>query len=471
MEPQDADDARIADGGLQVKGPHWTTLAVMAVAVALSVVTWPGAMNVDAMSQIGQVHSGRYNDWHSGVLVPLWRPLWRLGLGPGLVYAASVTVLSLGLFGVLTTAMRRRTAAGLTVVLLAYPPVLGFVIYWGRDQWFVGSLLAAVVGVLWMARSSGMGQRGPTVLFLAAVWAMLATRQNAPPAALVLIVAAALLGGRRTPWRWLQRRGPGPWHGMVQGAAMAVTAGVMVLMMLASQEVIRRVAHVSDIHPEQQTLFYDLAAISIDTDTSWFPDNIYDGDVATLERAFDVVDVLPLVRHPGPVIYAIERGEYAGLVKAWATALRHNPGSYLHARWDMFMHQLAITGPAEHVFHGQVDPNEWGYRFAFPDAFERIRSYLTASTLGPGQGGGPLHTVWVYVLVTIAGLGWFRSARVERRVLAWACAATLLNLGTFFFGASAASYRFAWPSVVLGCLVAVVFTMDQTRRRTSHRTA
>ncbi len=450
-----------------MKGPRWTTLAVVGVALALSVVTWPGAMNVDALTQIGQVRSGRYNDWHSGVLVPLWRPFWRLGLGPGLVYAASVVILSLGLFGVLATAMRKRTAVGLTVVLLAYPPLLGFVIYWGRDQWFVGALLAAVSALLWMTRTAGEGRRIPTALFLLAAWAMLATRQNAPPAALVLIVAAMMLGALGTRWRWLQRRGPGRWQGMVQMAAMAVTAGVMVVMMLVSQEVVRKVAHVSHIHPEQQTLFYDLAAISIDTDSSWFPANIYDGDVERLREAFDVVDVLPLVKHPDPVIYALERGEYPDLFKAWANAVLHNPGSYLHERWDMFMHQLAINGPAEYVFHDQVDPNEWGYRFAFPGAIDRVLSYLTASTFGSGQRGGPLHAVWVYVLITIAGLGWFRSPRVERRVLAWACAATLLNLGTFFFGAGAASYRFAWPSVVMGCLVAVVFAGEQVRRRTS----
>ncbi|MCC6245928.1 MAG: hypothetical protein IT353_24055 [Gemmatimonadaceae bacterium] len=49
-------------------------------------------------------------------------------------------------------------------------------------------------------------------------------------------------------------------------------------------------------------------------------------------------------------------------------------------------------------------------------------------------------------------------------MLACACAATLVNLATFFFGAAAASYRFAWPSVVLGCLVAVVFTADWLNR-------
>ena len=446
-----------------MKGPRWTTLAVVAVAVALSVVTWPGAMNVDALTQIGQVRSGRYNDWHSGVLVPLWRPLWLLGLGPGWVYLSSVVVLSMGLFGVLATAMRRRTAVGLTVALLAYPPLLGFAVYWGRDQWFVGSLLAAVVALLLMTRTSREGHRRPTMLFLVAVWAMLATRQNAPPAAIVLIVAAMLLGGLGTRWRWLQRRGPGRWQGMLQTATVTVTAGVMALTMLVSQEVIRRVAHVSHIHPEQQTLFYDLAAISIDTDSSWFPNGVYDGDVATLEQAFDVVDVFPLVQPPDPVIHPLRAGEYRNLVEAWAQAVLHNPASYLQARWDLFRHQLAIAGPVDHVFHDQVDPNEWGYHFAFPSAFDRVRSYLAASTFGSGQHGGPLHTVWVYVLVTIAGMGWFRSDRMQRRVLAWACAATLVNLGGFFFGAAGASYRFAWPSVVIGCLVAVVFAVDQTR--------
>jgi hypothetical protein len=448
------------------RNPGWAALTVVAVALALSVVTWPGAMNVDAMTQIGQVRSGRYNDWHSGVLVPLWRPLWLLGLGPGWIYAASVTLLSLGLFGVLATAMKRPMAAGLTVTLLAYPPVLGFVVYWGRDQWFVGALLAAVVALLSMVKRSGEARRLPTILFLVAVWAMLATRQNAPPAAIVLIFAATMLGGVGTRWRWPQPRGPARWQRLMQMGTGAITAGVMVVTMLVSQEVVRKVAQVARIHPEQQTLFYDLAAISIATDSSWFPDRVYRGDVATLKQAFDVVDVLPLVRHPDPVIYAVKREAYPELFEAWVRAVRRNPGSYLQARWKLFMHQLAIVGPAGYVFHDQVDPNEWGYRFAFPGAFARVRSYLAGSTFGSDQNGGMLHAVWMYVLITIAGLGWFRSDRMQRRVLAWACAATLVNLGTFFFGAAAASYRFAWPSVVLGCLVAVVFVADERRRST-----
>lgn len=447
---------------LHLRTPPPALFLVMALGAGVAVATWPGAMNTDALSQIGQVRSGRYNDWHSGVLVPMWRPLYALGLGAGWVYLGSVVLLAFGLYELLASAMGRRTAGFVTAGLLAYPPVLGLVVYWGRDQWFVGALLAAAASLVAMAGSGDRHTRA-TIAFTVSVWAMLASRQNAPPAAFVLAVAAMVHGGLGARQTWLTRLGPGRCYGALRAIALGLAAGAVVAIMLLSQEAIRRVAGVSHVHPEQQTLFYDLAAISIDTGDNWFPAVVYAGDVETLAESFSVVDVLPLVARPDPVISPLRRGAYSELLRAWAGAVVRQPGPYVQARWNLFMHQLAITGPAQHVFHDQVDPNEWGYEFLLPDAFSGVASYLQASTPGTSQDGGPLHAVWGYVLVTVGGLGWFRSARIERRMLAWVCAATLANTAGLFFVAAAASYRFTWPSVVVGCVVVVVWGADLAR--------
>src|SRR5215210_2795094 len=85
---------------------------------------FPGYMNWDAGDQLNQARTGTIEDWHPPVQAAYWKLADAVVSGPFLLLVAQTTLFLFGLYAVLATRFRPRTAAWAAVALLLFPPIL-----------------------------------------------------------------------------------------------------------------------------------------------------------------------------------------------------------------------------------------------------------------------------------------------------------------------------------------------------------
>lgn len=166
--------------------------AVLIVAAAIPIVyAFPGYMNYDAADQLRQARTGWYDDWHPPLMAKYWRILDEIIHGPFLMLVLQIALFVWGAYGLLKQRFQPLTAAAITLVVLAFPPVLAPMGVVWKDAQMVGFLLAGFMLILresWFARAAGI-----VLLFFAA-----GVRDNACTAMPPLLLLAA--------WTWGYRR-------------------------------------------------------------------------------------------------------------------------------------------------------------------------------------------------------------------------------------------------------------------------
>ena len=464
---------------IQVDRPvrgRWRTHRARIVTIALPVLfgcavgvgASPGRMSSDSLAQIQQVIAGEYTDWHAPLLLLLWRPFWLLGAGPGWVMTAAVVTFTLGLYGILRAGLRRAAAAIATIIITLLPQVLGWVIYFGRDMWFMAFFLVASAALAKVLTSEGRARRAACFGLVVAVWLMLAARQNAAPACAVLVFAMCWSIYPTNAYR------PGTRGTLVRVLKASTLSGLVVIVLFGSQALMRRAFDVRVSHIEQAIYIYDLAAISVEEgevllDREAFPAQ----DLAVLKKSFDASSFEPLVFGPNAIIpYPVTGDAVEALQEQWIDALLSHPLSYLEERATVWLRQISIAEPSRWIVHPGIDPNEWGYAATFPAIDDGIQRYVRFFASNDRLAGGVVHLVWIYLLVIGGGLWYLRSASPRRRSLGWVCAAALAYQASLFFGLMGTGYRFNVPCVVLGLAVGVVAALDGVgavrRRRGDH---
>ena len=78
--------------------------------------------------------------------------------------------------------------------------------------------------------------------------------------------------------------------------------------------------------------------------------------------------------------------------------------------------------------------------------------------------GGVVHTVWLYLLVLVAGLAYLWSTRPLYRCLGWIVLSCLLYQASLFFGLMGAAYRLNIHCVVVALVVLAVAGADAIAR-------
>lgn len=442
--------------------------ALFLFSAALVVATLPGRMSADSLTQIEMVRVGRYTDWHTPLLMMLWRPAWLLGVGPSTLYALSVLTFVFALYGVLRAALGAVGATVTAIAITAMPAVLGYVTYFGRDQWFASFSLATFASVLAARRSEpGWRRRGWIALALAGIWLLLASRQNAAPVAGTALWALVACCG---PWpflgRWDRiegRRGRRFDARLVRGAV----AAVMLFGFLAAQQLVRNATGVTRAHPEQQLYLYDLGALSVLEHRLLLDPEFYPAqDLALLEQRFSADTAAPLVFPIGdqpPLTPPVPVSRIDELRGDWLDAIETYPERYARFRVHVMLRQLAWDGRSDWVYHPAVDANRWGYHFVNPGLQEPIDDYLRAFAANDYLQGGWVHELWAYVLVTIGGLAYFASRDRARQTLAWFCLGSLGYQATILVATMGVAYRLGLLSVILALVVASVAVADLVR--------
>jgi hypothetical protein len=440
---------------------RWPLLILLAPLVLVCAGFWPGHMSSDTLGQIGQVMSFDLTNQHSPLLVAVWKPFFELGAGPGWVLTLQVAAFLAGAYLALRAVFGRVAAALITSVVALWPAVFGMLGYLSRDTWFASLLVLSFGLTVRAAQSSGRFRPWWIVAAFAAAWLTLAARQNAAPAvALAVVVLAALL-----PLGLLHR------GGAVRRLAAAVVVGVVLTAgLMATQVGASAALGVRDVAPEQYLYIYDLGNLSVRDHVNHFPRDVMPAARRFHQLALRVSpeSVVALVWAPDAPIKGtpLHENRLHSLADAWRDQVRDGPLEWLDVRWDLMMRNLAVTEPANWIYHPQIDPNHWGYKPTFAGANEAAKDYVEAfSTEGPALKGGIVHRVWIYLLVALAAA--LVLFRVGRSSLPLGLTALTYQVG-LFLGTPQNAFRLEFPVVLVGllCLAAAVGALLSRRAQT-----
>ena len=444
----------------------FSLVAAVSVLVAyvsvVSFIAWPGHMNIDTIGQIEEMRTGPITDWHAGLLLYIWRPFWRMGYGIGWAFATTLLCFVLGVYSILRVRLGRAAAVVATMLIVSFPPVLGFAVNFGRDQWTTSLALGTFGGLAWAMRSTGHRRQFAFGVAITMGLLMLMARQNAVTFAIPCIAAALSVCG---PWRRLGRFDiDAPRGRTLLGVSVRLAiAGITALCAVFGLLIVQRAVGVKSTRPEQATYLWDLVAISHRSGEVLLDDTVFPSqDIAQLDAHFDPynIDTVLFIKDP-PIRFPVPADHVDELREEWLHAIRKYPVVYAHERWQMWTRQIAWSGDAWWIFHPYIDDNPWGTKYAFerPNLDHRLQQYLYLGTKSD-QHGNLMHRVWIYLLGAVVGLLGLRSSVRSRRFIGWICVSVLLYQASVLFGTMGVNYRYSYPCVVLVLCVGMIEAFD-----------
>jgi hypothetical protein len=444
-------------------------LILLALVGFISLSFWPGHMSADTLTQIGEVMSGDFTNWHTPILEALWKPFFDFGMGPGYVLFGQLVVFTGGCFLVLRTTLRPLAAAAVTALISLSPPVLGALGYLGRDTWFIALLVLSTGAVARASQATGRRRIAWIALAMVAAWLTLASRQNAAAAVVMPLIALVVVLGsmwraRRDDWpRRLSTR-----RRRAVGAVMAAVG--LTLVLIATQYAVNAALGTTDSDPEQTLFVHDLAHMSVREDRNLLPREVLrDRSMRTLDRRYNPDSFTYTLGYvPGaPLRFPLSPSADSALRKAWREAILDHPLTYLDTRWDLWLRQLTIGRKAIWAYHGGIDPNEYGYAIRFPAYNEGVKDYLDGFADPANDGRRLFYSVWLYILLAVAAglalLRWGRSPALL--AVAMLGLAALIYQAGIFLGAMVTAFRFEAPVVVMAALSVAVLIGLWTRMR------
>jgi hypothetical protein len=435
-------------------------IALVAFTIAVSLVFWPGHMNLDSIGELNDATTGHYTDWHSAMWSALWHVAIQLGLrSPGWMMAACALTLLVGLYLLLRVRLSRPLAVLGAAAVFIFPPVLSFDIEIGTDAWFTAMILCGFGFAACCARTQGWSRAASALLALTFACLAEASRPTAAPAVLTLLFALTLV---------LLAPRLGGWRRLIGAAGLGIVGTALIAGSLLTVQ--RQVLHAWEAHPEQTTYEYDLIALSIKEQTVLLPREVYPRqDVAYLAQyagSASVIDISPLYWGDHAAIPPIVGGRALNVLQhSWLTAILDHPYDYLRFRLHTALWHLTIRAPASGVYYtGPADAMGYTFTMPHPTLHRLVMNYAAIGTTGLATGG-PLQTVWVYVLLlllvpVVAALAWRRGRRPADAVLALVSVALLLYTLEILFLAPGVTYRYMYPAVTTATVLFLLLAAD-----------
>jgi hypothetical protein len=401
---------------------------------------WPGVLSWDSAYQWYQVRTGEWTSVHPALMTALWSLTDRLLPGPGGYFLLQLSAWWLGL-AALATGLFERTRAQLACLLGLglFLPVLALLPHLWKD---IGLLAGLVWTIALLVRELRRPHRGLLLAAFATLVLACGFRHNAVPLALPLLW---YLAGR---WRPGLRRGP---------RLLATLALALVLALLA--QLPNHMAGVERRAVWPVTATWDLAAVSIATDTQLLPAEIVDPDlrVADLRRDFVPWVAVPIyasgkIRDSvGPV--AMTDAQLRALRTAWLAMVRQHPMDYLQHRARLAGYLFGFDPAGRMVFDYRIvaladNPVLSPASSPLRRSFEAVVAALA---------GTPLFAFWLHALVLVALAASLPGRPVHPLLPVLLLSAALLVL-PLLIAAPGADFRFlAWPVFVgaLGVALAV----------------
>lgn len=441
----------------------WLALVVMTVAPK-----WPGVFTVDSQAMYRSGLENEVSDWYAPLHAAAWGFTGKVWLPVWIVTVAGVGLFVLAVIAVLRLNLTSRQTAAATVVVVLWPPVYGLLSWVGRDVWFASWLLLAIWATMRAARS----ERPWRYLAGAAAFALLAAdaRQNGIPLILFVMAVAIVLARHRPPRRLMK-------------STVAVACCLFAWLVLqAAQSVV--VQH--DHHPEQYLYLHDLAELTIRTDQTLLPEDVFPSqdrdDLAKLSGPTllgDAVRLGILLPHPySDEHLCLDRGllrwctvdslsdrTNRDLRDRWIDAIRSEPIKYLDARAGMYARQLGLSGLEDNPFYGRSDELDWDRSPQLRQRWPGMNDLHTDALLWLSESR---YIAWIYapVLYLLAGLGAAAALIVVRRdrtcwILVFGLQLALQT--TLFVSTPVVRFRYQYFQVVLG-IVLTIMAVHQLRQ-------
>jgi hypothetical protein len=161
---------------------RFAPLGVVAVAwLLLALYGWPGIMTIDSFDQLREGRQGVYTDGHPPAMAAIWGVVDAVISGPLGMYLLQTVAFVVGLFALLRRTFAPLPAAGLTLAVALFPPVLAPMATIWKDALMAGFLVLGLAALL-------DPRRWIRIAALAAFFVATAVRYNTPAATLPLIV-------------------------------------------------------------------------------------------------------------------------------------------------------------------------------------------------------------------------------------------------------------------------------------------
>jgi hypothetical protein len=225
--------------------------ALLAVAIAGSLVYWPGLMIWDSVDQYEQVMTRGFDDWHPAAMGWVWRLWTGVWKGPAPMLLMQLALYAAGLGLLVRWALRRgeggRALALAATALLPWSVALmGEVI---KDS-LMNAVLVCAAGLWIGAAPEARWRRGAAAALVVATATL---RYNAFLACAPLLVAMAPVAWRDRPAR-------------IAGLAVATSLGLLAVMPIAN-----RLLGAEKSGVEYSLTIFDLGGISYHSGVDAFP--------------------------------------------------------------------------------------------------------------------------------------------------------------------------------------------------------
>jgi hypothetical protein len=446
----------------RLTGPIQAFRAVVAVGVLLVLgANLPGHMSYDSVAQLREGRLGVRETWGPAFYAWVLGAFDRLSPGVGLYVAASAAVFGASLL--LLRSLRPRTswaAAPVAAGVMLTPQVLIYQAIVWKDVMFANCAVAGFVLVACAVRR--WEDRAPRLAALAAAALVFAAgalvRQNGAiviPFAALALAWSARTGGRRRAWAWAAGwlllvfvliKGLGlAAESQSNGPDVTLNRGVRIL---------QHYDLIGSAAAEPRLQLGALAAVS--------PRHAQIVRAATRAYSPERVEALDAA----PEVAELWRLPDAAVGAQWRAVLLHQPGAYLHHRWNAFRWvaappdlgrclpvQVGISAPPELVaslgISGGNGPRD-----------DRLRTYAARFYDTP---------LYSHVSFALLALGVMVAALVRRDaadiVIAAMMAAALAFAASFLVVSIACDYRYLY-FLDLAALVGVIYlALDPTFRR------
>jgi hypothetical protein len=393
-------------------------LPVCVVAIA----TAPGLYTIDSIVQLGQARTGQYSDWHPPMMAGVWSFLIFLTGSFSSLFWAQLCLYSAGLMLWAYAFWNTRLWGALIgLVVLSWSPfLLNFAGVVWKDVEMAFSLLVAF-GIVAIAHIRGRSWAIISIFALPFIVYATGARHNALPAALPLFFMMI----------WFSCEIPRSWRiCMSVVGTIAAAAAVFGTVYWISYDYLGAKKQ----YPGQYIALYDLAGLSVRTNTDLIPTEAKakDFSMERLVAAYKPFAGDFLFYEPPVLQTSRDPNTIAAVRRVWLSEILEHPVVYLTHRWDLFRSLLRI--------------GESGPFFAFVDAADSDKALRSIGEIGEKLPWSSVASALLGSMFTFANehtpffMGWF-----------WAISLLAVTLVAGFLTACSRQKPLARMSLCLSC--------------------
>jgi hypothetical protein len=454
-----------------MKSYHALFLLLVAICILLTVFIFqPGYMNADAVDQLGQAHSGIYNDWHPPVMSWLWSWLDKIVPGPMGMFVLQVVLfwISLGMFAAL--AFQKPINRFLFLLLGFYPPLFMLLSTVVKDVLMTAVFLFGFALILIAGE-----KRSPVFLLAGMVFLAYGTltRHNAILAVLPLFLYAGWVFINLYPA--FMSRFSVRWRPILAGFAFL---GVFLVLGNIWSGSLTKVKS----YPFQQIMVHDLTGISLTLKTDFLPDYLASSEQPSMKDLRHIYQTRSVKNLYWPDFTSIhfkilyEPTEVRDLTNTWIATVMKYPRAYLDHRTKVFAATMGVSinkscGP---YYYEETIYKPKGYYQSDGNYYSESKITNSLFTMIEPLRESPLYWNWLYVfsslLIFISSLTLlFKQSGRQNAIIALVLSAsgTLYGLG-YFFAATACDFRMVHWNVAVTLISAVFLFLPSAKKESGY---